>query len=310
MTTSYLRHQSPWLQMIVFTGITVGCILVYSLAVMGWVLPHLTGLTMFELQKGDLSNPRLLMVLKTVQLGYTLTAFALPAWLFFYLSDPRPMVYAGMKAPFRGKAFAIALGTLFCAMPVVGVLNDWNQALHFGSMDKALRDVQEQAEAMTRSMLTMSGWGSLAFNLLLIAVVPAIAEEWLFRGALQRLLIRLSRPWIGILLAAVFFSLAHGEMLGFLPRVALGVVLGLVYYLSGNLWYAIGLHMVNNAAQVILVFLFQHQYIQYDIMQDQPTPLLAGVIGLLMTVALFLALWRVSPRPAAAAASHPTHPEP
>ena len=65
---------------------------------------------------------------------------------------------------------------------------------------------------------------------------------------------------------------------GFIPRFFLGALLGFVYWKGGNLWYPIGLHFLNNAAQLIaLVYLDDATT---DIMQPpSEMPPLSGVIA-------------------------------
>lgn len=294
--TSYLKKYPPLFQLVVFFGISLGYFLIYSFVFMGWLMPRLTGFTAFDLQNGDMHNGRLLEVMKWMQMLYSFFCFLVPALLFFYLSHPRPLIYAGMRERFYLNAAFISIVILLLSLPMVGVLADWNQHIHFGSLDQSLRQWNQKLQEMTTAMLKMPNWGSLLYNLALIAVIPAIAEEMFFRGVLQSLFIRVSKKaWVGILLASIVFSLLHAEMLGFFPRVLLGVILGLIYYISGNLWYSILAHFINNGFQVVLLFLFQHHYIRYDINSNQPTPVIAGVISLVVTAGLFVVFWRFIP---------------
>jgi membrane protease YdiL (CAAX protease family) len=294
--TSYLKKYPPLFQLVVFFGISLGCFLIYNFLFMGWLMPHVTGFTAYDLQNGDLTNGYLLEVMKWMQMLYSFFCFLVPALLFFYLSHPEPLRYAGMREKFHFNAAFLAIVILLLSLPMVGVLADWNQHIHFGSLDHSLRQWNQKLEEMTKAMLTMRGWGSLLYNLALIAVIPAVAEEMFFRGVLQSLFIRVSRrAWAGILIASVVFSLLHAEMLGFFPRLALGAILGVIYYVSGNLWYSILAHFINNGFQVVLLFLFQHHYINYDISSNQPTPVVAGVVSLAITVGLFVVFWRFIP---------------
>lgn len=112
-----------------------------------------------------------------------------------------------------------------------------------------------------------------------IAIVPAMAEELAFRGVLQKLFTRWTgNSWSGLLLAALLFSTIHMQFDGFIPRFFLGALLGFVYWKGGNLWYPIGLHFLNNAAQLIaLVYLDDATT---DIMQPpSEMPPLSGVIA-------------------------------
>lgn len=291
--TAYLKKYPPSFQVIVFAGLYIGCTAIYYFVLMAWVMPHFTGVTLTDLQSGDMTNPYLLGVMKWMQLIYTVVSFLIPAWLFFYLSDPSPLGYAGLRSRFRWSAVLLAMLILIASLPLVGVLGDWNQQIHFGTLDQSLRALNEKAQQITQAMLVMPRWSTLVFNLILIAVIPAIAEEMFFRGVIQRLLVRITRRgWLAIVIASIIFSLLHGEMLGFFPRLALGMVLGLIYYISGNLWYSIAAHFINNGVQVALFFLFQHHYINYDISKSEPTPLVAGILSLVIVIGLCGVFWQ------------------
>lgn len=291
--TSYLRKYPPVFQIVVFLGLYIGFTAIYYFFIMSWAMPRLTGVTLMDLHSGYVSDPYILEVLKWMQLLYSVVSFLLPALLFFYLSDPDPLGYGDLRKDFRLQPALLGVIILLASLPFVGVLSDWNQMIHFGSLDQAFRQANQQAEDITRAMLKMPHWRTLLYNLILIAAIPAIAEELFFRGVIQRLLVQISRrAWIGVLLASLFFSLLHGEMLGFFPRVALGMVLGLIYYISGNLWYSILAHFINNGAQVLLLFLFQKHLITFDLTASTSTPLVAGIISLAIVFGLFLIFWK------------------
>ncbi|TAM96015.1 MAG: CPBP family intramembrane metalloprotease [Chitinophagaceae bacterium] len=289
----YLKQQPLSFQLIVIIGIYIGLNAIYYLLFMGFLMPHWTGITAFDLQNGDLKNAYLLEVMKWMQMLYSVFTFLVPALIFFYLSDPEPLRYGGFRGNFRLTGAMMSIVVLLLAMPAVGVLGDWNQHIHFGSLDQTFRQLNQKATDLTNAMLQMKSWGSMWYDMVLIAVIPAIAEEAFFRGVLQRLFIRMSkRAWIGILIASVVFSLLHAEMLGFFPRAALGIVLGLIYYFSGNIWYSILAHFINNGLQVFLLFLFQHHYIKYNINTNEPTPLIAGIISFAVVIGLFIVFWK------------------
>ena len=54
-------------------------------------------------------------------------------------------------------------------------------------------------------------------------MIPAIGEELLFRGAVQRLFLRWVRnPHVAIWVTGTLFSFIHFQFYGFLPRMVLG----------------------------------------------------------------------------------------
>jgi membrane protease YdiL (CAAX protease family) len=85
-----------------------------------------------------------------------------------------------------------------------------------------------------------------------MAVIPALGEEFLFRGLIQKLFKDLSgNVHAGIILSAILFSAMHMQFYGFIPRFALGVMLGYMMYWSGSLWLPIIAHFINNFLAVI-----------------------------------------------------------
>ena len=88
-----------------------------------------------------------------------------------------------------------------------------------------------------------------------IAVVPAVCEELFFRGTLLPMLQKRTGNWhLSIVVTAAVFSLMHLDIVGFLPRFLLGVMLGLVYYLcKGNMVMPVVMHTLNNLIVVVSV---------------------------------------------------------
>lgn len=102
--------------------------------------------------------------------------------------------------------------------------------------------------------------------MLLIALVPAIGEELLFRGVFQRLFTEWFRNihW-GIWISAILFSAIHFQFFGFLPRLFLGVIFGYLLELTSSMWVPIVAHFVNNLTGVIIAF-----FISPDSVINQP----------------------------------------
>jgi membrane protease YdiL (CAAX protease family) len=100
----------------------------------------------------------------------------------------------------------------------------------------------------------------LLVSIVLVGLLAAIGEELFFRGILQRIMIQIFRsPWLGIFVTAAIFSAIHGQFLGFIPRMILGIILGLLYWYSGSLLPAIAGHFVFNSLQILLVYYKGHR---------------------------------------------------
>jgi membrane protease YdiL (CAAX protease family) len=123
------------------------------------------------------------------------------------------------------------------------------------SIETWMRNSEDQANNLTVAFLSASGIRGLVSNLFMVAVLPAIGEELLFRGLLQRLIKRMtgSSHW-GIWITAALFSALHLQFFGFLPRLLLGALFGYLLEWTGTLWLPMIAHFINNATGVLVYF--------------------------------------------------------
>ena len=133
----------------------------------------------------------------------------------------------------------------------------WTALLALGSIPLAdalssLTNVKMPAEELQLlTTLVTHPWGWIA-----VGVLVPIAEEMVFRGAILRTLLTLCGHrwrWGAIVLSALLFGLAHGNMAQLLNATLLGCLLGWLYYRSGSIAPGIVFHMVNNSVAVLLV---------------------------------------------------------
>jgi membrane protease YdiL (CAAX protease family) len=131
--------------------------------------------------------------------------------------------------------------------------------------------------------------------LIIMAFLPALCEETLFRGGLQNYLTRgTNLPWLSIIIVSFLFSLAHFSFYGFLSRFFLGIVLGALFYYSGKLWLSIVAHFVNNALAITVLYVStqQGQSLQEAIKQDATS--YWGMLAVPLVIVLFVAFRKAS----------------
>lgn len=114
----------------------------------------------------------------------------------------------------------------------------------------------ELLEELHRSQYQMfedylSSDGVLLIGLFHIAVVPAFAEEMLFRGYVMRAFEKSFGIIAAVIISSLIFSLFHLQLTNILPLATLGAVMGLLTWLSDSLWPAAVAHFVNNGSAVI-----------------------------------------------------------
>lgn len=96
----------------------------------------------------------------------------------------------------------------------------------------------------------------LVINISLIAVAAPFIEETLFRGLLFGSLRPYFGTWTAIIISAAIFSGLHMELIGFVPRFALGIGLGYLFVKHDSIYPAIGLHGLNNLIAVVVISAF------------------------------------------------------
>lgn len=255
---TYLKYKPAWLQLVVFGSLTFG-IFAVSQELIFSVISYRLEVAREDIFKMNLEKPGVVTALKWLQAILSVAIFLLPSIVFAYLSDRRPFSYLGHKAPQPSSFWWMGVALMLLAYPAASWLNMVNQQINlpeaFKSMEASMRLAEDNAIKQMKAFLDMKSPTDLIAMLFLIAVLPAICEEFFFRGVLQRLFIQISRrPWIGIIITAVLFSAFHGQFFGFFPRLLLGILLGAIYWYSGSIWPAVLGHFVNNAVQVILVY--------------------------------------------------------
>lgn len=92
-------------------------------------------------------------------------------------------------------------------------------------------------------------------SVLLMAVIPAICEELLFRGIVLHGLRSRFSDWGAILLSAIMFALMHGNLQQLVYPFILGAIMGWLVLRTGSLVSSILVHFINNFLVVTLNFI-------------------------------------------------------
>ena len=87
--------------------------------------------------------------------------------------------------------------------------------------------------------------------LLFLSVVPGLVEESLFRGYVQRRLLRRWHPAVAIAFTSLFFAAAHIDPQHALAVLPLGVWFGIVAWRAGTIWPTILCHFFINVIGIV-----------------------------------------------------------
>ena len=144
---------------------------------------------------------------------------------------------------------------MLVAMPLINWLGELNSHI---PLPDTLREIEDNATRTEMAFLKDQTIGDFFLNILMFALIAAVAEELFFRGAMQKILIGWTKNiHTGIWITAILFSALHFQFMGFVPRMLMGAMLGYVYIWSGSLWVSIFTHFVNNGVLVFLMYLEQ-----------------------------------------------------
>lgn len=272
------------LAMVVFGYIIMGnvvAILVISLLFDG---------NLVEAVRDPINHPEIRNIMLFAQGLASLVGLVFIPWFYLRTSEHRSV--ARFFSGFPSALWFTVLAALVIVFAIaLSPIVEWNAALHFpewtGAFGSYLTEMEKQAEILVKAFTSNLTPATFALVFVVIAIIPAIGEELVFRGLIQTELQRAFRnPHLAIWLTAAFFSAFHFQFLGFFPRMLVGALLGYVYFWSGNLWIPIVLHFLNNGLQVIAIYLKQLGVITIDLESPESAPLTYVAISLTLTVAL------------------------
>jgi membrane protease YdiL (CAAX protease family) len=235
--------------------------------------------------------------LRIVQLFSSIGSFALPAWWFAKREGSQATSFFKLNTPTLIPLFILTALLFYFSAGFFQWTIDVNQAMHLpdflAGVEKWMRQQEDQLATLTQRFLYMPSAVDLAINLLMIALIPAIGEELLFRGCLQPIFGRLVKnAHVGIWLTAILFSAIHLQFYGFIPRMLLGALFGYLYYYGNSLWYPILGHFLNNGSAVLAVFIYQQKgfSVAEAMKQDNPVDNRFYVLGVLLSAVITLFL--------------------
>ena len=143
-------------------------------------------------------------------------------------------------------------------------------------------ELEETYKQAMGAITQMKSIGDLFVNLTLVALVPAVVEELYFRGALQKTLKDWSgNGWLAVIITAIIFSAFHFSFFGFLSRMALGILLGLIFDYTKTIWLPILLHFINNGVAITSIYLVRNDVKKMNQVMDEGMPIYMGAIAII-----------------------------
>jgi len=258
-----LRESKPSTQLLFTALVILICgiaVMVLSIA-LGWLF---YGVNLAEMGKAieDLTNPKSISLLKFFQTFQSIGVFIIPPFIVAWFLHDRPSVFLQYRKLPDLKSVLFVIAIISFSNPLINWLTEINSKLSLpefmSSVEIWMQESEKQANQVTEAFLSTSSLITVFSNIVMIAILPALGEELLFRGIVQQLIKKIAgNAHAAIWISAAIFSALHMQFFGFLPRMVLGAMFGYMLEWSGTLWLPIIAHFVNNATAVIAYYLMQ-----------------------------------------------------
>lgn len=192
----------------------------------------------------------------TVQFVSSIITFIVGGGLAAYLIFDNPKEELKLSSAGKGKNYLYGIIALLAIQPIVGVVNEWNQAISLpdflAPLEAWMREAENTAAELQERFLAGTSYIDLLVNVVVMAITPAICEELLFRGVLQNHLAKwFKNVHVAVWVSAIIFSAIHFQFYGFFPRMILGAALGYLLVYGKSLWLPIAAHCFNNFMAVV-----------------------------------------------------------
>jgi uncharacterized protein len=271
MAFSAFRDMKPLSQLMFSIFVVIASFLAFMVLSLVIAIP-LFGLdSMLSIPTLDeLDNPESIRVLKYFQVVQSIGIFVVPPFILAWLYHGKIAEYLNLDKRVNFESVFLVLVLSFAASPFVNFIGGLNENMQFpewlSGVENWMRNAEDKATEITEAFLKVETVGGLAFNIFMIAFLPAIGEELLFRGVIQRIFTNWSRNYHwGIWISALLFSALHMQFYGFVPRVFLGVLFGYLLVWSGSMWLPIIAHFINNGVAIVAIYLIDKELLNPEI---------------------------------------------
>lgn len=228
------------------------------------------------------------------QILSSLIIFLIPALVCAWMFDKSIKEGLYLKAKTNWKSMLLALAAMVTVIPFTAYITEINMQLSLPDCMKGIeewmRQKEDRAKIITEQMLITDNFGLYLYNIIVLALVPAISEELFFRATLQKIITQ-NRPLLAVTITAVIFSAFHLQFYGFLPRVLLGFMLGFMLVCTQNIRVSVAAHFINNFVAVTAYFI-KGSDITNNISDNTAVSLSIAIISASLTTWLLILLWQ------------------
>ena len=271
MTTTAFRGMKPFAQLMFTLFVMVATVLAFLVIGLIVAIPFF-GLSTFTSSSSPegMNSPESIGFLKYFQVLQSIGLFVVPPFILGLLFHGNFSDYLMINRTTRWQTYLLASISLLAIIPFINFLGDMNSQMKLpealSGIENWMKTMEDAAKIMVEKFMKVDGVSGLMFNLFMIAVLPALGEELLFRGVIQRIFTNWTKNhhW-SIWITAFLFSAMHMQFFGFLPRMFLGAMFGYLLVWTGTMWVPILAHFVNNTMGVLGYYFINKGVISKDI---------------------------------------------
>jgi len=179
----------------------------------------------------------------------------LPTIILTRLRDDHVVAFLRVRLPGVQETFATFVAVFALQQVLQGYMMAQDAIPLPQQIQRYVDMLKQMFEETYRVLVSAHSPVEFVFVVIVVALVPAMAEELLFRGLVQRSLEQEAGGLRGAILAGIIFGAYHLNPLSVVPLMALGIFFGYVVYRSQNITLAISAHFFNNFLACTAVFL-------------------------------------------------------
>lgn len=299
MLRGALKNTSPLLQLITALSVVVVSFIIFLFIglILGFVIFKTNILNPELLTNYD--NPLTIQVLKYFQIIQSIGLFVAPPFAIGFLFSGKSFDFLNLNKLAKPTSYIAAILLIIFAIPSINFMADINSKLvlpnFMSGIEQWMKSSEENAAVITKLFLSVDSFWGLLLNIFMIALIPAIGEELIFRGVLQNIFIRWTKNthW-GIFIAAFVFSFIHFQFYGFLPRMFLGVLFGYLYVWSKSLWLPMLAHFINNGFAVVVSYVVKSEGFtnKIDTLGTSSETIFYTLISIVLTFLMFFYIYK------------------
>lgn len=223
-----------------------------------------------------------------------------PVLMLSYLQGNRFDDAFKIKKPKASMMFLSILGIILIQPAIEAYMYFQNKLIYSlplgETITTALKEMDKMFEELTLKLVASYSVPELLVVLFVIAVTPAICEEFFFRGLVLKNFERAFKAAPAILYTGILFAIFHFHPLNIIPLLLLGYFLTFIVHYSGSIFTGIVAHFINNALAVFAIYFIGAENISEEVLSqgDETSMVIYGVVSLILFVLVLRLMKKIS----------------